>query len=84
MIVVCSQSSSPYLLISTVFGMVSSLHPTSYFHDFYTCFTIYSAISMAKIQQATLYNAIARALSAGHAHWRGYTTAHTPYTQNGD
>ena len=29
-IVVCSQSSSQCLLVSTVFGMVSSLHPTSF------------------------------------------------------
>ena len=35
-IVACSHSSSQCLLVSTVFGTVSSLHPTS---DFYTCFT---------------------------------------------
>ena len=35
----CSHSSSQYLLVSTVFGMVSSLRPTSFFNDFYTCFT---------------------------------------------
>ena len=35
-IVACSHSSLQCLLVSTVFGMVSSLHPTS---DFYTCFT---------------------------------------------
>ena len=36
-IVACSQSSSQCLLVSTVFGTVSSLHPTSFFNDFYTC-----------------------------------------------
>ena len=30
-IVACSQSSSQCLLASTIFGMVSSLHPTSFF-----------------------------------------------------
>ena len=29
-IVACSHSSSQYLLVSTVFGTVSSLHPTSF------------------------------------------------------
>ena len=29
-IVTCSQSSSQYLLVSIVFGTVSSLHPTSF------------------------------------------------------
>ena len=36
-IVACSQSSSQCLLVSTVFGMVSSLHPASFL------MTIYSA-----------------------------------------
>ena len=36
-IVACSQSSSQCLLVSTVFGTVSSLHP---FNDFYTCYNI--------------------------------------------
>ena len=39
-IVACSQSSSQCLLVPTVFGMVSSLHPI---YDFYTCFTIFLA-----------------------------------------
>ena len=34
-IVACSQSSSQCLLVSIVFGTVSSLHPT---YDFYTCY----------------------------------------------
>ena len=38
-IVACSHSSSQCLLVSTVFGMVSSLHPTS----FLAFDTIYSA-----------------------------------------
>ena len=38
-IVACSHSSSQCLLVSTVFGTVSSLHPTSFLNDFYTCFT---------------------------------------------
>ena len=37
-IVACSHSSSQCLLVSTVFGTVSSLHPTSFFNDFYTCY----------------------------------------------
>ena len=39
-IVACSHSSSQCLLVSTVFGMVSSLHPT-FFNDFYTCILLY-------------------------------------------
>ena len=49
-IVACSQSSSQCLLVSTVFGMVSSLHPTLFFMIFILIFyaglafdTIYSA-----------------------------------------
>ena len=49
-IVTCSQSSSQCLLVSTVFGMVSSLHLTSFLYLFYNFFyaglafdTIYSA-----------------------------------------
>ena len=38
-IITCSQSSSQCLLVSIVFGTVSSLHPTS----FYTCFTNFLA-----------------------------------------
>ena len=38
-IIACSQPSLQCLLVSTVFGMVSSLHPT-FFNDFYTCFLI--------------------------------------------
>ena len=33
--VACSHSSSQCLLVSTDFGMVSFLHPTSFFNDFY-------------------------------------------------
>ena len=44
-IVACSQSSSQCLLVSTVFGMVSSLHPTSFSMIFilvYMCTCIYA------------------------------------------
>ena len=36
-IVACFHSSSQCLLVSTVFGTVSSLHPTSFLMIFYTC-----------------------------------------------
>ena len=43
-IVACSHSSSQCLLVSTVFGTVSSLHPTSFLiSDFYTCIFIIMA-----------------------------------------
>ena len=35
-IVACSQSPSQCLLVSTVFGAVSSLHPTSFLHLLHT------------------------------------------------
>ena len=37
-IVACSQSSSQCLLLSTIFGMVSSLHPTSFLMTYFTNF----------------------------------------------
>ena len=46
-IVACSQSSSQCLLVSTVFGTVSSLHPTSIFT---LVPLIFSAISMTNTQ----------------------------------
>ena len=41
-IVACSQLYLWCLLVSTVFGTVSSLHLISFFNDFYTCFTHFS------------------------------------------
>ena len=41
-IVACSQSSSQCLLVSTVFGTVSSPHPTSFLHLLYMCSYVYS------------------------------------------
>ena len=49
-IVACSQSSSQCLLVSTVFGTVSSLHPTSFLMIFTLVPLIFSAISMANTQ----------------------------------
>ena len=46
-IVACSQSSSQCLLVSTVFGTVSFLHPTSFLMIFTLVPLIFSAISMA-------------------------------------
>ena len=45
-IVTCSQSSSQCLLVSTVFGTVSSLHPISFLMIF-TLVTLYSSIGRA-------------------------------------
>ena len=42
-IVACSQSSSQCLLVSTVFGMVSSLHPTSFLMIFILVSLIFHA-----------------------------------------
>ena len=42
-IVAYSHSSSQCLLVSTVFGTVSSLHPTSFLMIFYTCNNMYHA-----------------------------------------
>ena len=49
-IVACSHSSSQCLLVSTVFGTVSSLHPTSFLMIFTLAPLIFSAISMANTQ----------------------------------
>ena len=49
-IVACSKSSSQCLLVLTVFGTVSSLHPTSFLMNFILVSLIFSAISMAKTQ----------------------------------
>ena len=43
-IVVCSHSSSQCLLVSTVFGTVSSLHPTSFLMIFTLVNTVYTSI----------------------------------------
>ena len=51
-IVACSQSSSQCLLVSTVFGTVSSLHPTSFLMIFTLVPLIFSAISMANTHWA--------------------------------
>ena len=48
-IVACSQSSSQCLLVSTVFGTVSSLHPTSFLMIFTLVPLIFSAISIASL-----------------------------------
>ena len=37
-IVACSQSTSQCLLVSTVLGMVSSLHPSSFLHLFHSMY----------------------------------------------
>ena len=42
-IVACSHSSSQCLLVSTVFGTVSSLHPTSFLYLYY-----YSGVDKSK------------------------------------
>ena len=46
-IVACSQSSSQCLLVSIVFGTVSSLHPTSFLMIFTLVPLIFPAISIA-------------------------------------
>ena len=55
-IVACSQSSSQCLLVSTVFGTVSSLHPTSFLMIFTLFLLIFSAISMANTHWARYYS----------------------------
>ena len=45
-IVACSQSSSQCLLVSTVFGTVSSLHPTSFVMIFTLVITMNTAVSL--------------------------------------
>ena len=52
-IVACSQSSSQCLLVSTVFGMVSSLHPTS----FLMIFILVLLIFYADLAFDTIYSA---------------------------
>ena len=67
-IVACSQSSLQCLLVSIVFGTVSSLHPTSIFTLvllFYGQDTVDSLASLVHVQECCLV-AIARARSAGH------------------
>ena len=52
-IVACSHSSSQCLLVSTVFGTVSSLYPTSFLMIFYTCFTnFFSRLSLDELGDA--------------------------------
>ena len=45
MIVACSHSSSQCLLVSTVFGTVSALHPTSFLMIFLFFILVYSIIA---------------------------------------
>ena len=47
-IVACSHSSSQCLLVSTVFGTVSSLHPTTFLHLFIQRGGIYTSIKIIK------------------------------------
>ena len=57
-IVACSHSSSQCLLVSTVFGTVSSLHPTSFLYLYIYDYTISSkgAIVQTKQQSVPLFN----------------------------
>ena len=56
-IVACSHSSSQYLLVPTVFGTVSALHPTSFLMISYTCFTNFLSLgcSMRRDDIITMY-----------------------------
>ena len=56
-IVACSHSSSHRLLVSTVFGMMSSLHATS---DLYTCFTSFYAGLASTVNIRELVDSLCR------------------------
>ena len=86
-IVACSQSSLQCLLVSIVFGTVSSLHPTSFLMIFTLVpliFLKYSQDTVGWLASAVRdrSRSIARAQLAGRAHCS--EAAHAPYAQNGD
>ena len=77
-IVAYSQSSSQCLLVSIVFGTVSSLHPTSFLHLFHSFFSHKYSQGRVGSQARDRSRGIARAQLAGRTCYIERKAVHAP------